>query len=302
MDLRDGRCVENGCMVRYFRRIDVSAEPNGHYWQEVIRASGHNALDEKDRLPLLRSTPSDRVGLQRIKYWSSDCKANHGSTGRPTEWNDLTLLDVRMIDVKDRCVVSAPAGCQYLALSYCWGDPTKSEHLKLTKGNLAPLHTPGKLSKENGRVPSTIRDANCLTETLDYQYLWVDALCIIQDDRADKEAQLHLMDRLYKPAILTIAASAGDEVWSGLPGALPRSRSSPQSTEVINGITFVAASKGYIRAIESAVWSKRAWVLQERNLSSGLLVFTPRQVFWECNKATWSEELQLECFDPQSPS
>lgn len=299
MDLRGGWCVENGYMVRYVKRIDVSAELNGRYWQGVIRASGHNAIDEKDRLLLVRSMPSDKVDVRRIKYWLGDCKAYHGSTCQPTIWNDLNLLGVRMIDVKGRCVVSAPAGCRYLALSYCLGDPTKMKHLQLTKGNSAQLHTPGELSTENGRVPSTIRDAMYLTECLDYQYLWVDALCIIQDDMADKKVQLCLMDRIYKSAILTIAASAGDNAWSGLPGALPRSRSSLLLPEVIDGATLVTASKDYVGAIEAAAWSKRAWVLQERNLSSCLLVFTPRQVFWECNKAIWSEEVQLECFDPQ---
>ena len=299
MDLRTGWCVVNGCMVRYIRRIDVFAAVNGRHWKGVIRASGHNSLDEKDRLLLVRSMPYDKLDIRRVKYWLADCKAYHGSACRPTVWNDLNLLGVRMIDVRGRYVVSAPAGCQYLALSYCWGSPTTTKHLELTKGNFAQLHTPGELSRENERVPSAIRDAIHLTECLGYQYLWVDALCIIQDNEADKNAQLRLMDRLYKSAILTIAASAGEDAWSGLPGALPRSRSSLLLTEVVDGITLVTASEDYIEAIESAAWSKRAWILQERNLSSCLLVFTPRQVFWECNKATWSEELQLECFDPQ---
>jgi hypothetical protein len=299
MVLRSGWCVENGCMVRYVKRIDVSAELNGRYWQGVIRASGDEAIDEKDRLLLARSMPPDRVDVRRIKDWLGDCEAYHGPTCQPAIWSDLNLLGVRMIDVKGRCIVSAPVGCQYLALSYCWGSPTKMEHLQLTKGNFAQLHTPGELSKENSRVPSTIRDAIYLTQCLEYKYLWVDALCIVQDDMADKKAQLHLMDRLYNSAILTIAASAGDNAWSGLPGALPHSRSSLSPKEVIDGVTFVTASKDYIGAIGSAAWSKRAWVLQERILSSRLLVFTPRQVFWECKKATWSEELQLESFDPE---
>ena len=298
-DLRSGWVYGNGCMVRYVRRIDVSAEQNGRYWQGVVRVSGYNAIDEKDRLLLVRSMPFDRVDVRRIKYWLGDCKAYHGSTCQPTSWNDLNLHGVRMIDVKDRCVVSASAGCQYLALSYCWGDPTKIEHLKLTNANYEHLHTLGGLSQENGRVPHTVRDAIHLTEVLGYQYLWVDALCIVQDNKKDKEDQLNLMDRLYKSAIITLAAAAGDNAWSGLPGALPRSRSSLLLTEMVDGITLVTASKDYIGAIESAAWSRRAWVLQERNLSSRLLVFTPRQVFWECRKAVWSEELQLECFDPQ---
>ncbi len=284
-------------MVRYVKRIDVRAGLNGRYWQGVTQASGHNAIDEKDRLLLVRSMPSDRVDVRRIKYGLGDCKAYHGTACRLTAWRDLNFHGVRMIDVKRRCIVSAPADYQYLALSYCWGDGRKMEHLQLTTANSAQLHTPGELFRDNVRVPSTIRDAIYFTECLEYKYLWVDALCIVQDNMAEKGAQLNLMDRLYKSATLTIVAATGADAWSGLAGVLPGSRSSLQFMELIDGITLVTASKDHIGAIEAATWSKRAWVLQERNLSPRLLVFTPKQVFWERNKAAWAEELQLECFD-----
>ena len=107
------------------------------------------------------------------------------------------------------------------------------------------------------------------------------------------------MDRLYKSATLTLVAATGADAWSGLAGALSGSRSNLHFTETVDDITLVTASKDYIGAIEAAAWSNRAWVLQERNLSPRLLVFTPKQVFWECNKAAWSEELQQERFDFQ---
>ena len=299
LEWRSGWCIEDGCMVRYVRRIDVSAKLDGRYWQGVIRSSNHDAIDERDRLLLVRSMPSDRVDVRRIISWLGDCKAYHGSACRPTAWKDLDLHGVRMIDVKRRCIVTAPAGCQYFALSYCWGNGTKVEHLNLTTANLEQLHTPGELSKDNVRVPSTIRDAIYFTECLESKYLWVDAFCIIQDNTTELEVQLNLMDRLYKSATLTLVAATGADAWSGLAGALSGSRSNLHFTETVDDITLVTASKDYIGAIEAAAWSNRAWVLQERNLSPRLLVFTPKQVFWECNKAAWSEELQQECFDFQ---
>lgn len=207
---------------------------------------------------LVRSMPSDRVDVRRIKYWLGDCKAYHGSPCLPAAWRDLDLHGVRMVDVKRHCIVVAPPGCQYLALSYCWGDGSKTEHLKLTTANFAQLHTPGELSKDNVRVPSTIRDAIYQTECLDYKYLWVDALCIVQDNTAEKKVQLNLMDRLYKSATLTVVAAAGADAWSGLPGVLPGSRSNLQFTESVDGVTLVTASTDYIGAIGAAAWSKRA--------------------------------------------
>ena len=298
-DLRSGWCVEDGCMVKYVNEINVYAELDGRSWHGIIRASGHDAIDEKDRLLLVRSVPSDRVDVRRIKYWLRNCKGYHSSACLPTACEDLDSYGFRVIDVKRHCIVAAPPGCKYLALSYCWGDVSKKKHLKLTTANFAQLHTPGELSMDNVRVPATIRDAIYLTECLGYKYLWVDALCIVQDNKAEKEVQINLMDRLYKSATLTVVAAAGADAWSGLPGVLPDSRSNLQFTESVDGVTLVTASTDYIGAIAAAAWSKRAWVLQESNLSPRLLVFTPRQVFWECNEATWSEEVQLECFDRQ---
>ena len=166
-----------------------------------------------------------------------------------------------MIDVKSHCIVSAAAGCQYLALSYCWGDSTRTEHPKLTTANFEQLHTPGELSKENVRVPSTIRDAIYFTECLDYNFLRVDSLCIVQDNVEEMKVQLNIMDRLYKSATLTLVAAAGADAWSGLPGVFAGYRSSLQFMELVHDITLVTASKDYIGAIEAAAWLKRTWVL-----------------------------------------
>ena len=168
----------------------MSAKLDGRYWQGVIRPSSHDAIDERDRLLLVRSMPSDRVDVRRVKCWLGDCKAYHGFACRPTAWKDLDLHGVRVIDVKRRCIVKAPAGCQYFALSYCWGDGTKVEHLKLTTANFDQLHTPDELAKNNIRVPSTIRDAIYFTGCLGSKFLWVDALCIIQDNETEMRSSL----------------------------------------------------------------------------------------------------------------
>lgn len=65
----------------------------------------------------------------------------------------------------------------------------------------------------------------------------------------EKKVQLNLMDLLYKSATLTIVAAAGGDVWSGLPGVLPGSRSHLQFTESVDGITIVTASTDYMLAV-----------------------------------------------------
>ncbi len=67
-------------------------------------------------------------------------------------------------------------------------------------------------------LPATVEDALVLTAALRGKYLWVDALCIIQDDHADKLEMLPWMHLIYSAAQLTIIAAAGTDCGAGLPG------------------------------------------------------------------------------------
>jgi hypothetical protein len=58
-------------------------------------------------------------------------------------------------------------------------------------------------------LPRTVRDAITVTRSLEYGYLWVDSLCIIQDDKQDQDLQIGMMDEIYSNATLTIAAGSG---------------------------------------------------------------------------------------------
>jgi hypothetical protein len=79
---------------------------------------------------------------------------------------------------------------QYIALSYCWGT---AQHFTTTSANLARM-------KERihwDELPQTIKDAVTITRALGIQYLWVDALCIIQDSQEDWEAESKKMADVY---------------------------------------------------------------------------------------------------------
>lgn len=81
----------------------------------------------------------------------------------------------------------------YVALSYVWGAVS---NFRLTKSNLAPLLVPGTIGEVFSTLPKTICDAITLCIRLGVQYLWVDALCLLQNDEEDLEQGINVMDRI----------------------------------------------------------------------------------------------------------
>jgi hypothetical protein len=106
--------------------------------------------------------------------------------------------------------------------------------------------------------------------------------CINQDDSDDMAEQLRDMHLIYNNALVTIVAAAGNDSSFGLPG-VSRKREEQLKTS-FNDTTFVAS---FPDAAESAIrwsrWMTRAWVYQEAIFSTRRMIFTEKQVYFECN-------------------
>lgn len=147
------------------------------------------------------------------------CRAEHRLCMIPMRRSDQKLTQLHVIDCIDRQVVPAPTSCQFVALSYVWGTSVKPR----------PLDGAAKL-------PQTIEDAILVTRALGLQYLWVDSICITQNDGPDFLHQLHQMDLVYAEAELTIIATGCDSS-SGLFG-ISRERSLFHKRVYINDLTI----------------------------------------------------------------
>jgi Heterokaryon incompatibility protein (HET) len=119
--------------------------------------------------------------------------------------------------VQLQCIVLAASDSRYIALSYVWGQVTCA---KATKDNLSELVREGSLAEENEGVivPRTIRHTMRLVELMGERFLWVDRLCISQDDEESKHMQLANMADIYANAYLTIIAANGWDAEHGLRG------------------------------------------------------------------------------------
>ncbi|KAF2248522.1 HET-domain-containing protein [Trematosphaeria pertusa] len=237
-----------------------------------------------------RQVPS-KANIGSIKYWMQLCDTHHENCHIPSHVPE-NAQQIRLIDVRDYKIVPAFSegkSLPYVALSYVWGR---------TATGLLNRHNIAQCSSFNGLkdvdIPPTISDAIEVVRLIGKRYLWVDTLCIVQDDDSDKQQQLPIMDRIYSCAELVIVAAAGQDARAGLPGVGSTERRVSQRTETINGTRFITTQPPFRQVLRRSVWDSRGWTFQEATLCKRLLVFTERQVYWVCQTTTWCEDTSGE--------
>jgi len=107
----------------------------------------------------------------------------------------------------------------YACLSYCWGTNVDGI-IKTTKASLANHQQGIAISL----LPKNFQDATLICTGLSIRYLWVDALCIIQDDKDDWNYESGQMCRVYSNSYITIAAHSADSCHQGFLGTQIRSQ------------------------------------------------------------------------------
>ncbi|EFX03383.1 heterokaryon incompatibility protein [Grosmannia clavigera kw1407] len=135
-------------------------------------------------------------------------------------------------------------------------------------------------------LPPTIQDAVTVTRALGFRYLWVDALCIIQDCATGNSREIDQMGLCFQNAAVTIMAATSTSAAEGFlsPKRQPPSYQPEHELHVPmdGGIGTVYLSfKPYepIHHLET-----RAWGLQEYMLSSRKLIFSHYEVLWQCKE------------------
>ena len=182
-----------------------------------------------------------------------------------------------LIDVQRSCVVPAGEHDEYAALSYVWGQVPM---LKTMKTNLSQLQTEGSLRTIENQIPKTIRHAIALTHLLDIRLLWVDCLCIVQDDDENLYAQLQDMASIFAGAYVTIVAANGWDADHGLRGI--KGVSDPRQ---------LSAEFDLYESLQphSSIWYSRGWTFQEMVFSRRTIMLQYQLAIWGCRTASWHE-------------
>jgi hypothetical protein len=230
-----------------------------------------------------------------LRQWKSTCDERHGLACRSRFSSHQQLFPDRptwLIDVQLQCLSHAPDDVDYVALSYVWGSTNSTT---ASSANLEQLQRAGSLSRENGRfvLPQTIRDAMVLTDKLGERYLWVDSLCVIQDDEKLQGEELDKMASIYANTSVTIVAAQGTHADFGLRGLQScQARTLTQNITKINRDSSIIEINHYVRKFPryTSAWEQRGWTFQEYVFSHRLLVFDHESIHWECDRRIWHED------------
>ncbi|KAF2649464.1 HET-domain-containing protein [Lophiostoma macrostomum CBS 122681] len=167
----------------------------------------------------------------------------------------------------------------YITLSYRWGT---SRNMTTTKANR--LQYLNRIHETD--MPKVFQDAVFVCRSLKIRYLWIDSLCIIQDDLLDWKAQSKLMGDIYHNAFCTIAAHSAQDDGEGF---LRRALTWPDSVTFHDSdgrFNEFSPNRDFFHEVNRlSPLSERGWVLQERLLSKQTLHFVARHILLETTAA-----------------
>ncbi|CAG8954245.1 hypothetical protein HYFRA_00005865 [Hymenoscyphus fraxineus] len=219
-----------------------------------------------------------------VKRWLDTCVKTHSCSVSPTACKlptRLLYLDPSNDQVRLIITDTDSEIAEYLTLSHCWGSASASDMPKLQKHNIQQLmqQIPFKWLSE------TFQDSILVTKRLGFRYLWIDALCIIQDSLDDWLRESITMCDVYRGSTLNIAATASKDGHGGCfrsraPGRQPKLL----RLEIGESIFDLFEQYTWDNEVERAPLSQRGWVLQERLLAPRTLHFGDTQIFWECRE------------------
>lgn len=229
--------------------------------------------------------PASEASLNVAKTWHQECLASHQKCTRMPSHN--RPLPTRVIDVGDtrrdpRLIVTDGQPGSWAALSYCWGGNSTFVLNKETSdsffGGKTPLYT----------FPRTLRDAIIVTRALGIQFLWIDALCIMQDSAEDWAAEADCMKEVYGGATITIAATNSTSADFGI---FKKRKISPavcrlkwrSSNPIVSHDVFLrSSSEFWDTTMKNEPLNIRGWTLQESLLAPRTLSYGTQQMIWEC--------------------
>lgn len=237
---------------------------------------------------------SNSQAIKRVRNQLKECQTSHRKCLRNSAVPALPtrVLDVGLLgDLQIKLHKSGPQQHDdYIALSYCWGGSQKCQ----TTTNTVDEHYNGIMLQD---LSLSIQDAVEVTRQLGFQYLWVDALCIIQNSE-DKDAEISLMRAIYKNATLVLAASSALNAEEGFLRKVPAAKHFKLPYPLLDGnfasvdVSLMGASfkdpfkprakRPFLLGGGREPLDRRGWALQEGLSPRRLLSWGTNEMTWKC--------------------
>lgn len=262
-------------------------------------------IEQKKKLSTLNSSPSEYAPvdlaapvrtetLESVNTWASKCIADHDlcqekvkrlhdvntSFKHPTRLLEMAILDNGQYFLRVCQSHTLREETRYVTLSHCWG---KSPPFRLLVSNQEEYSSSIPISD----LPRTFREGVEFTIRLGLRYIWIDALCIIQDSDEDWLRESLLMASVYSHSYVNLAATASADG----EGALFVAENPYLANPCVIQTTWAGLPPGTYMCVDDNAWSRninkaplnqRAWVLQERLLAPRTVHFARDQVWWDC--------------------
>jgi hypothetical protein len=251
------------------------------------------SFDQKATLRMLPGNTISDSTFTTIRKWLHTCMSNHDRCARTDIVRTSANLDeIRFLRIHNNHVVLTDSVIpdRYACLSHCWG--SGKNIFKTTRANIQEHKDEGITLS---RLPKTFQDTIQVCQELEINYVWIDSLCIIQDDPLDWEKQAHRMADVYQNALVTIAALKANDPVEGLFSSVHW----PYQGEILPGFTDVYVRRlpppimdndyelefRYEGSQEKNIWPllSRGWVYQELWLSTRVIHYGAHEVSWHCH-------------------
>ena len=277
--------------------ICISFKPSTQ--RDDIAESGPNLAYPRVREPL--EAFNGTLNYDLVKAWVERCRTHHGLECDRYRRDVSTDLELTVIEVETRRLIRWHPENRFVALSYVWGKSWGSR-LECSTSTLTAPPTREETSLLDAtterwlpsKIPRTIEDAISFVRAMGEQYLWVDLYCLDQMDQDRLQTQINAMDQIFSLAHLTLVALDSKDADWGLWGVSRPLQHLRQPSMTTSAGTLVATYvHSYWHNNGSSIWNTRAWMLQERLLSSRTILFTKSNIAMSCLRGYFHDILEL---------
>ncbi|KAE8313213.1 heterokaryon incompatibility protein-domain-containing protein [Aspergillus transmontanensis] len=228
--------------------------------------------------PLLSTVRSDGRTSGFARHWMQICDESHLSCKRTGSILPTRVIQLQIIheELKARLLVTNGEEARYAALSHRWSCSTS---LTVTTHNLERL----KKGIDFSELSHTFREALEIAAGIGLQYIWIDALCILQDDDHDWARESAKMGDVYRHAAITINAFASADGMGQCTTAYPPTNLVDYACRIGGEVYVHEEDGGFADVYElEGIIQTRGWVFQEEQLSPRRLYCGQHHLVWKC--------------------